>query len=394
MILPVSLGRPADGERAWMSLGLSAVLLFLFLLQPDGGGWSGWGLVPSNPRPAALLTHLFVHAGWTHVAANLLALLFAGPAVERRWGPLPFAAFFLAAGALVGGLFALRYPASNLPLVGASGSLAGLLGAFLVHFGRSRLEFAVLIPGASRVVAVPAWVILGLWLGSELLGALSQETRGGTLAGVAYWTHVWGFGLGVAAAVVVRGFDRGSEPAAGGSRPRGDLLALAFTARRQGRDEEAAQLLEKALRLNPEDEAARDVFWELSRKLGRLPRAQQLVTGPVRQALHGGRPIEALDRWQRLRRSLPGLVADPALGAALAEAARRNRRTAEGEELLAQTVAALGPEIPAATLERLLRLATPGSPTHGRLLELAKAQPELAGMLRSPSVHQRNQIRG
>src|SRR5688572_6039382 len=168
------------------------------------------GLVPAAPRPHALLAHLFLHAGWLHLLGNLLILYLSAPFLEEAWGARRFAAFYLAAGLVAGGLYALQHRELDVPLVGASGAVAGVLGAFLLLRGRSRIRFAVFL-GFVGTFTAPAWVMLPLWFLGQLLDALAGDVTGGGGGGVAYWAHVWGFVFGVVWVAV----DRRVRPGAG-----------------------------------------------------------------------------------------------------------------------------------------------------------------------------------
>src|SRR5688572_8325216 len=161
------------------------------------------GLVPAAPRPHALLAHLFLHAGWLHLLGNLLILYLSAPFLEEAWGARRFAAFYLAAGLVAGGLYALQHRELDVPLVGASGAVAGVLGAFLLLRGRSRIRFAVVL-GFVGTFTAPAWVMLPLWFLFELFDALAGDVAAAGAGGVAYWAHVWGFVFGVVFALVAQ----------------------------------------------------------------------------------------------------------------------------------------------------------------------------------------------
>src|SRR5207247_9669974 len=98
-----------------------------------------WGLVPARIRPDALITHMFLHAGWLHLLGNLFILYLAGPYIEDVWGRPLFAGFYLVSGLVAALAFVLRYPGLDQPLVGASGAIAGVMGAFLVRYGRPEI---------------------------------------------------------------------------------------------------------------------------------------------------------------------------------------------------------------------------------------------------------------
>jgi membrane associated rhomboid family serine protease len=140
-----------------------------------------------------LLSAPFLHAGWLHLALNLMCLASFGPRVEAMLGPWRFSALYLGA-AVAGGLVQLlAAPGAVAPVVGDSGAVAGVMGAFLLLAPRARIEVLAYGVVAARVVAVPAWAILLIWVGLQLLGALSY---GADAVQVAFWAHLGGFSAG------------------------------------------------------------------------------------------------------------------------------------------------------------------------------------------------------
>jgi membrane associated rhomboid family serine protease len=175
-----------------------------------------WGFVPRDPWSLTLLTSFFLHADWMHLLGNMLFLWITSPFVEDRLGRLGFAGFYLAAGLAGNAAHWMRYPGADIPLVGASGAVAGLMGAFLVFFARSRIRFLILpLP---IIVALPVVVVMPIWLAEQMW--LSRYSDG---SNVAFGAHVGGFVFGLAVAGVLR-LTRPEEDQAG-PRPRGDLAA-------------------------------------------------------------------------------------------------------------------------------------------------------------------------
>jgi len=164
--------------------------------------WRG-GLVPAEPRLTALFTHMFLHGGWLHLIGNMLVLYLAGPFLEDAWGRRLYAGFYVAAGLFAGGMYALLERHVHVPMVGASGAVAGVLGAFLLLRGKSRIRFAVIF-GFIGTFTAPAWIMLPLWFLGELLDALAGDVAAAGAGGVAYWAHVWGFLFGLAFAFEVQ----------------------------------------------------------------------------------------------------------------------------------------------------------------------------------------------
>jgi membrane associated rhomboid family serine protease len=163
-----------------------------------------FGYVPARARPYALVTSVFMHAGWLHLLGNMLFFFLSGPFVEDVWGRPLFAAFYLAAGVVATLTYGATQPDSLAALVGASGAIAGVMGAFLVRFGGRRIEFLFLpipiLPTIRTRFFMPAYVVLPFWFGQQVLFA-GADSDG---SGVAWWAHIGGFLFGVAVAVVVR----------------------------------------------------------------------------------------------------------------------------------------------------------------------------------------------
>lgn len=166
---------------------------------------------PYEKVPAlSVLTAMFLHGGWLHLAGNMLFLFVFGNNVEDRLGRVRFLAFYLGCGFAATYGFALAFAGSTQPLIGASGAIAGVLGAYLVLFPKARvwslLTFFFFLP-----VRLPAWLVLGSWFVLQYLyttGAGLSDT-----AGVAYLAHVLGFVVGAALVWRLRG-PRASPPAA------------------------------------------------------------------------------------------------------------------------------------------------------------------------------------
>ncbi|KUN90193.1 rhomboid family intramembrane serine protease [Streptomyces bungoensis] len=164
-----------------------------------GVGPHGAGCVVAPPGydkspPLSVLTAMFLHGGWLHLLGNMLFLLIFGNNVEDRMGHIRFLLFYVVCGYAAGYGFALLNDTSGAPLIGASGAIAGVLGAYLVLYPRARVwvlvPFLVFLP-----LRLPAWLVLGFWFG---LQAVYSSGHGVSGAGtVAYAAHVVGFVAGM-----------------------------------------------------------------------------------------------------------------------------------------------------------------------------------------------------
>ena len=148
---------------------------------------------------ATLVTSQFLHAGILHIAGNLLYLFIFGPAVEARMGHHRFLGFYLTAGVVAGLALVAMEPASRVAVVGASGAIAGVLGAYFFLFPGARITTFVLL----RSIEIPAIYYLLAWFALQLYSGLASGTAGSQDGGVAWWAHVGGFLFGVAAGPIL-----------------------------------------------------------------------------------------------------------------------------------------------------------------------------------------------
>jgi len=136
-----------------------------------------------------VLTCMFLHGGWAHLGGNMLYLHIFGDNVENALGKVAFAAFYLLCGVAAALGQAMVDPLSIVPMVGASGAISGVLGAYLALYPRQRVT--VLVPNVG-VQQLPAMVVLGMWFAYQLLLGLADSGEGG----VAFWAHIAGFAAG------------------------------------------------------------------------------------------------------------------------------------------------------------------------------------------------------
>jgi len=153
------------------------------------------------PHPVTLLTHMFLHGGWMHLLGNMWFLWIFGNNVEDSMGHVRFAIFYLLCGLAAAAAQILSDPSSGIPMVGASGAIGGVMGAYVMLYPRVRVQMLVWFGFYVTTVAVPAVWMLGYWLVVQVIGGVgSLGIRSG---GVAFWAHVGGF---VAGALLVLPF--------------------------------------------------------------------------------------------------------------------------------------------------------------------------------------------
>ena len=282
------------------------------------------GLVPAQPRPHTLLTHAFLHGGWLHVLGNLLMLWLAAPFLEEAWGRRRFALFYLAAAIVAGGLYALQHRALDVPLIGASGAVAGVLGAFLLLRARSRIRFLVFF-GVVGTFTAPAWVMLPLWFVFELFDALAADVVGAGSGGVAYWAHVWGFLFGLCwAAAERRARPRPAAAIAPPPRERPDpRVDEAQRLLDRGLYPRAWTLLAEAAAAPGAGDRALATWWNLAVHLGREGEALAAGRELLRRLARAGHWQEAVRLLPSVSEHLRGGDELPAIELRLAEAAAR-----------------------------------------------------------------------
>ena len=227
-----------------------------------------FGFVPGQPRLPSVLTSMFMHAGWLHLLGNMLFLFLTGPFIEDFFGRPVFAALYLLSGAAAVAAHVAKDPNSLIPLLGASGAVAGVMGAFLVRLTTARIQFLVLpIPVLWMLrfkVFLPAFVVLPLWFAEQAWYAHSVPD-----APVAFWAHVGGFVFGAAAALVIKLTDLEARWINPGIEKETSLaqdpsLERALEARVAGDLRTARRELRAALSRSPDDIDALHESYELA----------------------------------------------------------------------------------------------------------------------------------
>jgi membrane associated rhomboid family serine protease len=160
-----------------------------------------------------VITSMFMHGSWMHLLGNMWFLWIFGDNIEDSMTRPRFAAFYLLCGLAAAFAQVVTSPASGVPMVGASGAISGVMGAYLVLYPRVRVFTLVPLGFFITTIALPAWVMLVYWLGLQLLSGVASSGRTG--GGVAFWAHVGGFAAGV---VLVKLFARRDHVVAHRSR--------------------------------------------------------------------------------------------------------------------------------------------------------------------------------
>jgi membrane associated rhomboid family serine protease len=205
------IGDDNSGERTFpiVTYALIALNVLFFFVEISGGNAfvKEWAFVPSrflaNPAgdAATLFTAMFMHAGWLHLGGNMLYLWIFGDNVEDRFGHGVFLVFYLLCG-LAATFAQLMFSAgSGVPNLGASGAIAGVLGAYLLLFPHGRVR----VMQGQQIVQMPAVAVLGMWIVLQLFSGIGSIANTAETGGVAYMAHIGGFAAGCALTLVLRG---------------------------------------------------------------------------------------------------------------------------------------------------------------------------------------------
>jgi membrane associated rhomboid family serine protease len=220
MVFPLGDDNSARRSLPVVTFVLIALNVLFFFVELNGGDAfiRQWSFIPARftQNPAGevpnIFTAMFMHGGWLHLGGNMLYLWIFGDNVEDDFGPVKFIIFYLVCG--VAATFAQYYFSmrSNIPNVGASGAIAGVLGGYLLLYPSARVKVLV----SNQVVEMPAIIVLGLWIVLQVfsgVGSIAQTSETADVGGVAYMAHVGGFVAGLVLTFILR--DRSGTPQAG-----------------------------------------------------------------------------------------------------------------------------------------------------------------------------------
>lgn len=230
MFIPIRDDVPTI-RKPYFTIGLIVAnsLIFLFSIMQGEYGFqlitvqygfipvelmSSVELTPQIPASAWLtpFTSMFMHGGWMHLIGNMLFLWIYGNNVEDYFGPIKFLLFYFVAGLAATALYTLFSPSSDIPLVGASGAIAGVMGAYIVLHPKAKITVLIIF-FFIQFIKLPAKVVLGIWFIYQILMSVLGSTSGG---GVAWMAHVGGFAFGyLVMRLMVKLFGRGSAPSGG-----------------------------------------------------------------------------------------------------------------------------------------------------------------------------------
>ncbi|WP_298838601.1 rhomboid family intramembrane serine protease [uncultured Roseobacter sp.] len=199
-----------SGRTPWVTWGLMALNILIFLsywgdmenARVMNALWFDWAMIPARIVGGdgyyTLISSMFLHGGIMHLAGNMLFLWIFGDNIEDTLGHIPYLGFYLASGVLAALAQVVIEPGSGVPMVGASGAIAGVMGGYLLLFPRARVDILLILIVFFRIFPIPAWIMLAVWFGMQFLGGIGSDAQAG---GVAYWAHAGGFAAGLLLAV-------------------------------------------------------------------------------------------------------------------------------------------------------------------------------------------------
>ncbi len=156
-----------------------------------------WALIPENVADGrnlhGLVTSMFLHGGWLHLAGNMLFLWIFGDNLEEDMGHFGYLLFYLASGIGAGLVHVVAAPWSTVPTVGASGAIAGVMGGYLLMYPKAKVDVLFIFIIFFKIWPIPAWIMLGIWFALQLFNGVGADA---SVGGVAYWAHAGGFIVG------------------------------------------------------------------------------------------------------------------------------------------------------------------------------------------------------
>lgn len=271
-----------------------------------------WGYIPARGGIPTLISYMFIHGGWLHLLGNLLVLYLTGPYLEDIWGRIVYPVFFISAGMFSALMYSLRFPDLKIPLIGASGAIAGLMGAFLVRFWKTRVKFFYFFFVIAGTFRAPAWIMLPLWFGFEAFDAsrLSSMNSGG--GGVAHHVHVWGFIFGVVIALIFkftrleeRYFTKTIEEKISFVDKGFETYSSAKALYEEDKKEKAYSILINYLKEHPVSQESVELLWIIGYDLGRRGETVEFMIRLIESEVMSGKEELALSHFGQLKLEYP-----------------------------------------------------------------------------------------
>jgi len=211
-MMPIGDDNSSRRTVPYITYGLIAANILFFVLELFSGNAfiEQWAFIPvrflENPIAASLtlFTSMFMHAGWAHLLGNMVYLWIFGDNVEDRFGHVKFLIFYLICGLAATFAQLIFNTTSSIPNLGASGAIAGVLGAYIVLFPKGKIN----VMQGQRAIQVPALLVIGLWFVLQFFSGIGSLSTTADTGGVAYMAHIGGFLAGILLTFLFRGSDR------------------------------------------------------------------------------------------------------------------------------------------------------------------------------------------
>ncbi|NTW08453.1 MAG: rhomboid family intramembrane serine protease [Anaerolineaceae bacterium] len=211
-MMPIGDDNSSRRTVPYVTYGLIAANILFFVLELFSGNAfiEQWAFIPvrflENPIAASLtlFTSMFMHAGWAHLLGNMVYLWIFGDNVEDRFGHVKFLIFYIICGLAATFAQLIFNTTSSIPNLGASGAIAGVLGAYIVLFPKGKIN----VMQGQRAIQVPALLVIGLWFVLQFFSGIGSLSTTADTGGVAYMAHIGGFLAGILLTFLFRGSDR------------------------------------------------------------------------------------------------------------------------------------------------------------------------------------------
>ncbi|GAK51356.1 rhomboid family protein [Candidatus Moduliflexus flocculans] len=274
-----------------------------------------YGYVPSRGGILTIFSSMFLHGGWLHLIGNMLFLWLAGCNIEDLWGRILYPIFYLVGGALATVAHGMMFPESMTPLIGASGAIAAVMGAFMIRKYATKIYFVyfIWVVGILRgKFSAPAFIMLPLWLMQQLWGVIFNSGGGG---GVAFWAHIGGFAFGALVALLIKvtGFE--TNVIAPALDRKTSIVEPHLAAGIQKlRDENdapgAVEELRQAIQAEPENPIAHSELARAYFAVGKKDMAQREFKRGIFLYMKQGDMENAIDQYIELHEEMPEMMLD------------------------------------------------------------------------------------
>ncbi|PIE35523.1 hypothetical protein CSA56_04030, partial [candidate division KSB3 bacterium] len=290
-----------------------------------------YGYIPARGGIATIFSSIFLHGGLLHLLGNMLFLWLSGCNIEDRWGRVIYPIFYLTGGILATLVYGAMYSESTIPLIGASGAIAAVMGAFMIRMYATKIHFVYFFFFFFRFrrgrISVPAYVVLLFWFLQQFWGVMMGQQ------GVAFWAHIGGFVFGAVVAVLMKisGIEtRIIAPAIEKKTAIVDEhLALGVENLRNQDIEGAIRELKLALKTNPNDPITHNELSKAYFAYGNTQLALREFKRTIFLYIKHGEMGHAVDEYLELHAEMPQLMLDPPQQRKLAEALEKRAETVQ-----------------------------------------------------------------